>query len=386
MTHTKTSAACGVLSCRKNIFAKATLIGLLCLISAAVVPTAAQGEPVPQNIASLLQQREETLSSSTFRWQLTDEETYQPLFPPAKIAALRIEGEKGWERYLRKGGATNEAEIKKSAASNAEQQLTALQGGHLKYSNEWRFEREKTETLVTGTTQSLTGLTSTQQQFYEGDLALVASISMHTANGRTMSITDPGVWKTAGDSLRYPSPMLLSLGLTPEHHAMLLGLNPLTLHGANWQLLSTTPGAWVIAARVTEGAFPATIQVTLDRTHAGAVSDITIKKARQSQHFHAEGFHLVDGNWLPQTVHFTSEVAQMFSIRQEWTLKSVAPSRPIQVNLTQPNPVHDYRLLGTNLSQRTILNAEMGSHRGVVYYQWPGHFPTDQELTQKHPQ
>jgi hypothetical protein len=361
-----------------------TFLRVLCFAIASTVPVAAWGNPVPQSLVDTLQHREQHFSSSTFNWQFTDEELHHPLLTPEKIRAARIAGEKGWEEQFRKAGAKDENEIKRAAIDNTNQELAILRGGSLKYSNGWRFERSGVSTLVTGTTESLGGLASTQQQFYEADLALSVPLFSRLADGTKVSDTDPSVWRTAGDSIRYPNPLTWSLGLAPEHFAMLIGLNPLTLYGVNWQLLSTTANAWVIGTHLTADGFPATFQITLDRLHGGAPSDIKITKSRQSQEFHAEGFQLHEGVWFPHRVHIVSHAAEMLDTDQSWTLQSVLPSQPLQVTLKLPNPVHDYRLLGVGLSQKTIQSAEMGKHHDIVYYQWEGQFPSANDIEKLH--
>jgi len=361
-----------------------TFLRVLSLAAASTVSAAAWGDQVPRSLADTLQQREQHLSSSTLDWQFTDEELHRPMMTPAQIQVARIAGEKSWEERSRKAGAKDENEIKSSAIANTEQAITVLQGGSLKYSNGWRFERDGASTLVTGTTKSLGGLATTQQQFYEGDLALGVSLFSRLADGTKVSGIDPAVWRTAGDSIRYPNPLTWNLDLAPEHFAMLVGLNPLTLYGAKWELLSTTANAWVIGAHLSVGNFPATFRVTLDRLHGGAPSDIKITKPRQSQEFHAEGFRLREGAWFPDKVHVVSHVADMLDTDQVWTLQSVIPSQPLHLTLKQPNPVHDYRLLGIGLSEKTIQSAEMGHHHDIVYYQWNGQFPSANDIAKLH--
>lgn len=361
-----------------------TFLRVLCFAAASTVSAAAWGNPVPQSLADTLQHREQHFSSSTFNWQFTDVEFHHPLMTPEKIRATRIAIEKGWEEQFRKAGAKDENENKRAAIDNTEQALAVLQGGPVKYSNGWRFERSGASTLVTGTTKSLGGLATTQQQFYKGDLGLGVPLFSRLADGTKVSGIDPGVWRTAGDSIRYPDPLTWNLNLAPEHFAMLIGLNPLTLYGVDWQLLSTTAKAWVIKTHLNAGAFPATFQITLDRLHGGAPSDIKITKPRQIQEFHAEDFQLHEGVWFPSKVHVVSHAAEMLDIDQTWTLQSVLPSQPLRLTLKQPNPVHDYRLLGVGLSEKTIQSAEMGRRRGIVYYQWNGQFPSAGDIEKLH--
>jgi len=362
----------------------ATFLRVLCVFVSLTLSVVAWGDQIPQSLAVTLQQREQHLSSSTFNWQLTDTENHYPLFPPDKIRMMRIQGEKEWEQQFRRWGATKESEIKPAAIANTENMLKNFQGGLVNYSNKWLFERNGASTLVTGTTESLSGLVAAQQQYYDANLVLVAPVSSHQADGRKVTPNDPVVWQAVGDGTRYSSPLITDLGLTPEHFAMLIGINPVTLHGANWQIISTTPSAWVIGTHITEGRFPCAIQVTLDRLRGNATSDIKIQKPEQSRDFHADSFRLYQGMWLPDKIHMTSHAAHFSDIKQNWVLLSITPSKAIQVHLSPLAFVHDYRLLGANLTQKTILNAETGQHHDIVMYQWKGHFPSMSDLENFH--
>lgn len=357
---------------------------IFCLLVALNFTNTAQAIPLPQGITNSLQQREERLSHFTYEWQLVDNQHILGL-SPEQLATQKKAMETGWAARYRKEGITDEKLLRQYAQGATRDVIKFMGGGAVTYSNIWKFERDGPATLLTGTVQSLTDYTSTYRQYYNGDAALVVADSIHSTNGKSFSTFDPAVWGGTTESVRYASPVPQGLETTPEHLAMLANFNPIAVYGAEWSLTATTPDAWVITAQAMQNGYPITLQETLSRKYNAAPSEILTKGVGFSYSVHVRHFRQYQGEWIADQVDYTKDAPKFASETQTWTLQSINPSQPLTVVLSGHRPVHDYRLLGQNLSERTINNAERKGHnRDIVYYPWKGQFPSREELMSIH--
>lgn len=281
----------------------------------------------------------------------------------------------------------SEEAIRKQVEKAKQQVPLTTKGFSYRSTQVWHFERSSTQTLVTGVKElgdSRAGFT----QFYDGDLGVIANTSMNIEGAGYLRPVDPNVWKSPGDSVRYRSLFQDSLGLLPEHFVMLLGLNPLAMYSAKWDLLSTTPEIWTIQTVVRQNNFaPFTIQVQLSRSHGGAPAGLTVQSQDEQIDFQVSSFRQVNSEWVADKAVYSETFVHFLTTHQTWALQAVGPSKPIVVSLSPAQLVHDYRRLGPDLTIQGLgPNVSEQQEKSIVFYRWPGHFPTDQELMQKHPQ
>ncbi len=341
----------------------------------------ASGEQLPQSVLDTLKHREQTLNHSAFKWNVVIAEQDSGI-TPKKAQEMRRSAQKEWEDRFRKQGMTDEEQIRKAAQSATESVLASLVGGTVKYSNTRTFDRDGRMMLVNGSVQSITNIVDDYIQLYDGNTTLLACNKSRSVKGDLLPVEDPSVWQSQGESVRYPSPMPLGLDLAPEHFVILTGLTPLEDRGIHWSTVSVTPSSWELEAQASQSADGAafTVNMTLNRKYGDAPSDIRIKHLGWSEEFHVEAFRRYQDEWVVDKAVYTKSIPHLLDIYQTWNLQSITPGEPISIKLAHRNPVHDYRLLGTNLSFRRIMAAEMQHNRDIVYYPWSGRIPDTEDF------
>ena len=361
---------------KKNVFLSLTVLAIPFFLWGA-----ASGEQLPQSVVDTLKQREQHLSNSAFSWNRAIKEEDMGI-SPQQAQSMRASMQKNWEGVYRKQGMTDENMIRDSSRIMSDRLLKMMQGGLISYSNTWHFDRDGQRTLVKGTVQNIIGAVNDYSQLYDGTAMLVVNDQSRVAEGGSVSPGDPAVWQYPGDSIRYSIPQPLGLQLMPEHFAMLTGSMPLEIRGLDWNVVSATAGEWSLKARTKDGhdAEPLTVTMTLDRNHDNVPTEIRVKHYRWSEEFRSENLRHYQGEWITDKAIYTKEVPQSARVQQTWTLQSIAPTKPIVVELQHVRLVHDYRLLKGNVNRKTIRIAEMQHRRGIVYYPWVGRIPSLEEL------
>jgi hypothetical protein len=334
---------------------------------------AAFGADLPASVDKELQHYEQSLQSTTFVWKL-DAAQQNTALSAAKLKFVieRLEAIETAE--YRKNGIKDESQIQKLVRGNIKSFTGAAKQTNIHSSDIWQFTREHQSVLVDGAVQYASNQKYFYRQFYAGEDGL--QIEYNGRFGQARSLPDPLVWQTSGDSVRSFAPVQEGLGLFPEHFAMLIGLNPLAMHNAHWSLTAATPISWVLKAQVLYSGTPLDVQLTLDRKHGNLPSVIQLKTDHATETFTANGFQQHQNGWICDKVVYKKDVPGLVSMSQVWTLQSLKPSKSLVVNLTPKRQVHDYRLIGRDLSWQDIQNNDTQHSKSIVYYAWPGHFPS----------
>lgn len=356
---------------------KSIYLGLIVLVALCSMSYEANGSQLPPTVADEMKQREQRLRHLTYDWNLTaDKQT--SLWSPKQIQEAVQQLQKNSTAEYKANGESDE-ETQRLVHETVQSFLKITKGSSFRYSDTWRFEQGGQAVLVTGSIQHSKDMTLKYRQYYDGETAMVVFDGARAADGTALSGADPAAWGTSGESVRQFSPIFHGLNLLPEHFATLIGLNALAMHNAQWSLVSTTPDAWVLEAQVQNENTPLTIRMTLSRGHDSIPEDIQIKSPSSTENFHAESYRRYQGDWIADKVVYSHTVPGHFSLKQTWELQDVKPSQALVLKMPY-RPVHDYRLMGQNLTSEAVQNAEEQRSHKVVHYIWKGHFPSVDEL------
>lgn len=359
------------------------LIFFLCFL--ACLPSVSHADPVPASLVSMLQKREAATKQLAFVWQQQEIFQSQGLKPDT---VSRLQKQAGTVP----GKLLKEHRISQSEASrwarDEKQQVSRLANNSLSTSRRaWTFQRFGDQTLVTGSREVMPGTTTAFTQYYDGANALLVYGPSQSADGRNAAPSDPVEWSSSGEAIRFRSPFQDGLDLFPEHFALLASFNPLSMYGEQWSLVSQSPASWQIKAHITRGNFaPFTVLINLSRERDGLPSKVEIKSDTLpwSATMNVEGYKYDKGEWLCSQMNFSFDAPGILHRQQKWTLQSVSASQPIAVSVPPDRFVHDYRLIGQDLTTTNVLDGETKERRNLVLYHWSGQFPTLDDLKKMH--
>lgn len=342
-------------------------------------------DPVPAFTVSMLQKREDATKQLDFVWK--QQEIFQSQgLKPETISRLQKQADTVPSKLLR------EHRISQSEASrwdnDEKQQVSGLANNSSSTSySTWTFQRFGGQTLVTGSREVMPGTTATSTQYYSGANALLVYGPSQSNDGKNAAPPDPVEWSSSGEAIRFRSPFQDGLDLFPEHFVLLASFNPLSMYGEKWSLVSQSPAFWQIKAHITRGSFaPFTVLINLSRGHDGLPSTVKIKSDNLpwSATMNVEGYKRYKGEWLCSQMNFTFDAPGILHRQQKWTLQSISESKPITVSVPHDRFVHDYRLIGKDLTTNNVLDAETKDRRNVALYHWLGQFPTLDDLKKMH--
>ncbi len=341
--------------------------------------------PIPAKLAGSLSQKEKQFDQSTFHWQMSYKEidageSAQEISEKQKAVVEHLPDQ------LKSLGITDKAGIDAQVKAMVDHIAEAGQGATFSSSTDWAFIRKDAGTLVSGIRQldKLNSKNSTAQnfrQYYSGTSGLIFNDTV-TIDGQPVKPIDPVVWANSSDSIRLPNPAIGSLGIEPEHFVLLMALNPLSIYSNAWHLSSETPKLWKLeAVRKQTGTPPVSIKITLSKSHGNLPEEIEVNtnsgqgvvKALVTEYSIYKGLPVVS------RVVLTEHESSVEKI-QTWHLISIQPSTPISLAYSGTNPIHDFRLAGTDLPQLSEGSLTKQEAAAVVLYRWPGHLPSLDEL------
>ena len=352
----------------------------ICWIALLFLSNATSGAGLPASTSKELQQHELALASTTFVWRLSAEQRNMAM-PTDRVEFMRKQLEKSDAAEYRRNGMTNAAQIQKLVQSNSKNFIEAVKQTTVHSSNVWQFSCNHQSVLVDGIVQPTKDNTYRYRQFYSSAAGLQVEDNDYSA-ARQTRLPDPIVWQTSGDSVRNFAPVVVGLNLFPEHFAMLIGLNPLAMHNAQWVVTAATPTFWTLKARVQYSNTPINVQLVLDRKRGNLPSEIQMMTGPSSETFTAKSYRRYRDEWVCDKVVYKKNAPGVALVIQNWTLQKITPSQPITVSLSQRRLVHDFRLIGQNLSWTDIQSEDTRQNSHVVYYVWPGEFPSLNDLKQ----
>jgi hypothetical protein len=333
---------------------------------------------VPTNVNERLQKHELSLQQTTLVWRI-DVDEQRVAMPLDDAASLRKQLEKSYAASFRKAGMRDETQIQKLVQEDMSGFTKAMNQTAFHYADSWEFAHDNQSVLVSGAIQYNSKIPYYFHQFYSGENALVVE---DLPADQTRLMSPPVAWRTSGESIRNFSPVVQGLNLSPEHLALLIGLNPMAMHGAQWQLSSATPDNWILKTKVAHANSTVDVQMTLDRKHDNLPSEIKMMTDQTSETFSAESFRRYQNDWICDKVVYQKSVPGHISVTQHWVLQSLEPTKPLVVKVPSGNRVHDYRLMGQDLNWQDMQNEDAHGNKPLVYYSWPGQFPSLDELKQ----
>lgn len=341
--------------------------------------------PIPPELQIALQAREQHLNHLSLNCSMLYKQVkagMTPLEIKQKQTALKAR----LPSELRRGGLTDENSIQQMVQSSVDSVVQSGKGDVSTSVTPCTFERYDDQTLVTATRQ----LENTQDKsseayryFYSSDAAMLINDG-NVINDKKYPSSGTNVWKTSGKSTYYRSPNPDGIGLLPEHLAMLLGINPLKMHGAEWQMVSATKSAYQLHCNFTaDNLLPIDVQMSLDRTHSNAPSEIrvSILQGQETITLSAHNYKRYNGEWVPNELVSYNHLANL-DITQNWEVKSLAASKPIALSVPPSMLIRDYRLAGSHIGN--LMMATNQEKKSIVVYHWPGHLPTLDDLKKIH--
>lgn len=341
--------------------------------------------PVPPELQIALQARERHLNHLSLNCSMFYKEVKAGMTPLAirqKQTALQAK----LPSELRRGGLTDENSIKQMVQSSVDSVVQSGQGSLSTSTTPCIFEHYDDQTLITTTRQLENAQDKSSEAyryFYSGDSAMLINDG-NVINDKRYPSSGTNVWKTSGKSIYYRSPNPDGIGLLPEHLAMLLGINPLKMHGAEWEMVSVTKSAYQLHCKFTaDNLLPIDVQMSLDRTHSNAPSEIRISvlQGQETIALSAHSYKRFNGEWVPSELVSYNHLANL-DITQNWEVKSLAASKPIALSVPPSMLIRDYRLVGSHIGNlMTTTNQEK---KLVVAYHWAGNLPTLEDLKKIH--
>ncbi len=361
------------------------LIFCLCSLAFVLCTSVSHADPIPASVVSMLQKREDVTKKLKFVWK--QQEIFQSQgLKPETISRLQKQAGTVPNKVLK------EHHISQSETSHwardEKQQISSLANNSASTSHStWTFQRFGGQTLVTGSREVMPGTTAISTQYYNGANALLIYGSSQSTDGRNAAPLDPVEWSSSGEAIRFRCPFQDGLDLFPEHFVLLSSFNPLSMYGEQWSLVSQSSASWQIKAHIIKGSFaPFTVLINLSRSHDGLPSTVKIKSDNLpwSATMNVEGYKYYKGEWLCSQVNFTFDAPGILHRQQKWTLQSISESKPITVSVPHDRFIHDYRLIGKDLTTNNVLDAETKEQRDVALYHWSGQFPTLDDLKKMH--
>lgn len=356
----------------------------LCLVFTLLIVGvgAVSASPLPQVLISTLQKREQSLAHDTFNWQV-DYKEIEAGEPAQEIAKQQRAVAEQVPAQLRQRGITNDNIIRQQVQSLVQHLAGEVNTVTYTSSTNWQIAQNGNETLVAGARELLAspnhGSSEYYHQYYNKDAAIVINDKREIDGSETKS-DDAYAWTSFGDSIRYRNLYEGGLGLIPEHFVVLTGLNPLTIYGAHWHLVSETAEYWKLATDVSQRSYPQFhIEVTLSRSHGGASSRIQVTGGKEILSFDTQSYRLSNGVWLCDKVKFSDNFPGDTK-EQLWSLHDVGSTNTINLAYKKSGFVHDYRLLGPELDVHVlpVLHSQQQDH--LIIYRWPGYLPSIDEL------
>ena len=304
---------------------------------------------IPEEVVKYYSEREDRWKGFSFVWRV--EETFIARIPPSVQAGQRVVNRTRSEWVLASDGAT---------------------------------------TVVTGTrNQSLNpGVPEqTRREFY-GEGWGLSIPDVHSPSAGVYQI-----WACDGHCVYFRHPHERSgLDVLPEDFVLLIGKNLLKLYSASWQVTSSAGDKLVLRAEVTSGNFaPFSVTAVLTRAYQWEPAEIQVDYTDSisrcivwSRRYRVVSYRQTGKGWFPELVTCDETPGFATELHRRWSLVRF---EPLSEGITLPvadnrATVHDYRLMGTNLTDaQAELRGDAPQSRAVAY-RWQGSLPSQHELEQ----
>jgi len=260
------------------------------------------------------------------------------------------------------------------------------------YEDIWNFDCDRNSTLVTGTMNggAPENVIAEFQQYYHGDLVYIYNGSQKAKQyaGQPYPLM---IYRTRGHSAEFDCPMLSSLTIGPEDMVLLTGKAPLAMHGAVWSIQAETTNTVTVTAKVESYAHaPIAITMELDKAHGYLPQSIDEHSLYQYSDSHssnilkpvwtavykAGNFVQVQGKWLPSFVTYNYKFTDSLAWGRTWKFMGSELSHVTMPAYVKGTNVIDFRLLGDNLSTKSVADEVRKKHNKTVSYKWSGTLPT----------
>lgn len=324
------------------------------------------------DLYSRLRSRETSLNNKKFEWVNAERFALIPVPLDQQLAKSQFSA------LLAKKAAAKQgiigAEQTKNFISEMLQNDKALDAGYsVDSSAKWEFQSDIKQTMVTGSSENNVMLS--HYRCYLGKKErLNVSDGITAKSSHQAILDDPAeVYLTPGEAWRYRNPTERGLIFTPEDLSLLAGRNPLAMYNAKWKSVCDSNRKQTFKAVVERGEYaPYTVNVTLDKLHGYCPSEINFNSKRRHEHYQVSDWLAIDNNWMPKQVNFTLDRQPRWRMERTWKLVATEKAQPIKVELSEDTDFIDYRLLGTELTTSTALNAILKGDPNVVKYQFRG--------------
>jgi hypothetical protein len=360
-----------------------SLIGVLLGIGTA------SAQPVPQGLQARLQQRESRLNNSLLVWKVQVHESFTNSATQPPTSAMRQKQIQTLIKYYQQRGFNDKKKIRSMANATVDSIDKAGQEHTIIASAIWRIKRQADITLVSGPAPDGLKPPEYYKQIYTGHEALLTSdVEDKIEHVASMASV---VWQTTSDSVDYTCPVDYGLRIRPEDFVTLAGFNPLSIYGAAWEVNVSTPQTLVLQADIKAPDHDAeTYTITLNKAYGDAVTDIQVthQKVPMTAEWRITKFHQFQGEWIGGQVDLFAASPKISTVHERFTLvgSSSAKSTPeATVNIGRLD-VEDTRLLGKNLTQDDLYQAEADQDHRLIYYPWQGQIPNLETLKKRYEQ
>ena len=298
-------------------------------------------KPVPSRLSPYYDRRERAASNLTFEWQLQKSRVVSRAYLLERLERLAA-------MSRTEDGATSELTIPEASELNTE--LAGLQGTY-------RIERTPDITRIYMREErggfSLTGGLVKPEKLFEQSVIYLGKTGEVVIS--YLGVDSLVYVAFAGEGgLGLPEPFLFARDGTL---VFLGGVSPLRLFGAapeDWRLVEVNENSWVFEfhpdkekrKEMAELESFVRARVRLNRAYDDAPQQLEIfRKDGDYEVWIAEDYKTVNGCWMPSRVVRELSTSQG-RVQVVFELVATTPSAPIQIDIPEGAPVHDWRLLG----------------------------------------
>jgi len=356
---------------------------LISLMICGFVPVVGHCAVTPEQ---LIEERSRNLEHVSLDWKF-EMRAIKPEEPAAWLEKDIQSAELDGRAEAQREGLTDPIMIQKSIDGRVAGAKEFAKGYDTRYSGTWSTAVDGSRTLVSGSALSGRIYISNSSVFGTADSCFIIDNGGTDSEIKELPPNDMAyVYACPGEGWSNRTPTGNRIRIEPEEYSMLLGRNPLHMHGLLWKLTNTTDAMWVFEAEEIDvpGGHPLHYTVNVNREYNAPVSinvtdDVTHKVVKSIV---AEKFEKMGSTWMPTEIHEEQQIFDLSETRQ-WSLAKINDAKALTPPVAKGATLKDYRLLGL-LSPRDVLRVLGSKDDRILYYTWEGTLPSIDELQKLH--
>ena len=334
---------------------------------------------LPDAVAQALSNRDMALDNTSFGWQRGFAFSQAGLPRDARNRFL-AQSLQNAQYEADRQGYTDPKDRRDFVAQSVKDDMIVFDGVHFSATSQWQFRRTPSMISVAGQSDGINNLKIMYNQTYSDGWGAVINTGTNYPGSHTYP---PMIWAASGSAAYVNCPFQNQLDVQPEQFAMLMGLDPLKMYGARWEL-TNSDGSYVHLRSEVDSSniSPVEISLTLDANRGYAPSQIEICNPgkRISISFTALSYRKFSGVWICDKADYEAKQSRNLTKKASWELQTVASTSTLQTDIKPGESVEDYRLLGDGAKASDVLKAVLPGGARPIQYRWPGHLPSLSEL------